>query len=160
MSKPRYNWWGFAMAMIRDYPDRDRAIKELRKQKITADTSGAPGGRSDFHVTEAVALRCLPKQEQWEYDAVNMAINRTKQLDEGKLRLDVIKLTMWRGMKIDTAAFCLHVSDRTARRYRWQFIMMVGLYCGWLSEEEYTAAMRRDIATGKKDSKSQNNVVK
>ena len=159
MSKPRCNWWGFAMAMIRDYPDRDRAIKELRKQKITADTSGAPGGRSDFHVTEAAALRCLPKQEQWEYDAVNQAIKRTNLLAEGKLRMDVVKLTMWRGMKIDTAAFCLHVSERTARRYRWQFIMLVGMYCGWISEEEYTAAMRRDVAKEKMDSKSQKNVV-
>lgn len=150
MSKPRYNWWGFAMAMIRDYPDRDRALKDLRKQKITADTSGAPGGGSDFRITEGVALRCLPKQEQWEYDAVSMAMKRTKQLDEGKLRLDVVKLTMWRGMKIDTAAYCLHIAERTARRYRWQFIMLVGLCCGYLGEEEYTAAVGRDNTIRKK----------
>ena len=37
MSKPRYNWWGFALAMIRDYPHRQKELKEMHEQKATAN---------------------------------------------------------------------------------------------------------------------------
>lgn len=144
MSKPRYNWWSFALAIIRDYPLRAAALKEIHEQKMTADLSGMPKGGSASRTTEGLATRQLPPQEQREYDAVYYAIKRTKTMKEAKLRMDVIKLTMWRGYTIASAAMVIHTSERTARRYRWEFTLLVGRMYGFLSEEDYCAALKKD----------------
>ena len=144
MSKPRYNWWGFALAMIRDYPNRQKELKELHEQKITANLNGMPGSHTASRTTEGIALKQLKPQEQREFDAVDRAIKRTKGMTEPKLRMEVVKITLWKGYNIRTAATCLSVSERTARRYRWQFVLLVGYKYGFLSEEEYIAAFKKD----------------
>ena len=89
MSKPRYNWWPFALAIIRDYPARKAELKALQEQKITADISGMPRSGGTSRAPENLATRQLPPQEQREYDAVHAAINRTKTLPDAKLRLEM-----------------------------------------------------------------------
>lgn len=144
MSKPRYNWWGFALAMIRDYPHRKKELRELRDQKITANLNGMPGSHTASRTTEGIALKQLQPQEQREFDAVDQAIKRVKGMPEPKLRMEVVKITLWKSCGIHTAAMELNISDRTARRYRWQFILLVGHTYGFLTEEEYTAAFKKD----------------
>ena len=144
MSKPRYNWWGFALAMIRDYPSRQKELNEMHEQKITATISGMPGGNSASRTTEGIALKQLQPQEQREFDAVDRAIKRAKGMTEPKLRMEVVKITLWKGCGISKAATWLNISERTARRYRWQFILLVGYMYGFLSEEEYIAAFKKD----------------
>ena len=145
MSKPRYNWWGFALAIIRDYPARAAALKELREQKLTADLSGMPRPESPGRVVENLATCQLPAQEQREYDAVHMALKRTRAMPEAKLRLDTVKLSILKGYSITSAALALHIAERTARRYRWQFILLVGHTYGFLDEEGYCAALKKDM---------------
>ena len=147
MSKPRYNWWPFVLNIIRDYPVRDSAYKELHKQNITANMSAMPGGGGASRSTESIALRQLPPQDQREYDAVNKAIGRIRRMKDAKIRLQVVKLTMWRGYTIPGAAMAVSVSENTARRYRWQFVMLVGYMYGFLTEQEYILAIKKD--TGK-----------
>lgn len=160
MSKPRYNWWPFVLNMIRDYPGRAKDIKEIRQQKVTADTSGMPGGGGASRTTEGVAMRELPeKQAQREYEAVHKALTRTRARVDGKLRADVVKLTLWKGYTIRGAATLLNTSDDTARRYRWQFIMLVGCCYGFLTEEEYRAAVKREMIGQKLESQSQKDVL-
>lgn len=145
MSKPRYNWWPFVLNMIRDYPVRARDYKALHEQKITADITGMPRSGGASRTIEGVALRQLPKQqEQREYDAVHSAINHFRLLPDAKLRQDVVRLTFWKGYSIVGAADALHISDRTARRYRWQFAMLVGLKYGFLTQDEYAAEIKKD----------------
>lgn len=143
MSKPRHNWWAFALAMIRDYPDRSTALRELHKQTITADLSGMPRSGGASRTTEGIAIRQLPPQEQREYNAVHSAIKRTRALKDGDIRLQVIRLTMWQGYTIPGAAMIVHTSDSTARRYRWEFTMLVGMMYGFMSEDEYTYALKK-----------------
>lgn len=145
MSKPRYNWWPFVLNMIRDYPERHSAYKALHEQKTTADISGMPRGGGASRTAEGVALRQLPPQEQREYEAVHKAIERTRKAKEAKLRLDVVKLTMWKGYTIPGAAIMAKTSENTARRYRWQFILLVGHMYGFLTVEEYLAALKKDM---------------
>ena len=148
MSKPRYNWWPFALNMIRDYPAREAQYRDLHRQKVTAEPSGMPGGGNlASRTTEGIALRQLPPQEQREYDAVSKALNRVKRMKDASLRLEVIRLTMWRGNNITWAAMQTHTSESTARRYRWQFILLVGWMYGFLTEQEYATALKKD--TGK-----------
>lgn len=144
MSKPRYNWWGFALAMIRDYPYRKEELEELHNQKITANLNGMHGSHAASRTTENIVLKQLPPQEQREFDAVDQAIRGIKRMPEPKLRMEVVRITLWKGYGIHTAAMELNISDRTARRYRWQFILLVGYKYGFLTEEEYTAAFKKD----------------
>ena len=145
MSKPRYNWWAFALAIIRDYPARAAALKELREQKLTADLSGMPRAGSAGRTTENFALCQLPPQEQREYDAVDIAMKRTRSMPEAKLRLNTVRLSILRGYSLPSVAVTLHIAERTARRYRWQFILLVGHTYGFLDEEEYCAAIKKDM---------------
>lgn len=145
MSKPRYNWWSFALAMIRDYPGRRSELRELQQQKITADMTGMPKGGGACRTAEGSALRELKPQEQREYDAVHRAIERTMCTKEAELRMDVVKLTMWRGYDIQSAAMATNTSKDTARRYRWQFILLVGHMYGFLTEEDYLLARKKDM---------------
>ena len=144
MSKPRYNWWPFVLNIIRDYPARRSALKLLREQKVTADLSGMPKTGGESRTVENLATRQLPHQEQREHDAVFLAMKRTKGMPDAKLRLDVVRLTLWRGYGLRSAALTLNTSERTARRYRWQFILLVGRMYGFLTEEEYCAAIQKD----------------
>ena len=147
MSKPRYNWWPFVINMIKDYPQRRADLKTLREQKITASISGMPKSGGESRSIENLATRCLPYQEQREHDAVMLAMKRIKNLPDWKLRQGVIRLTLWRNFNISGAAIQLNISERTARRYRWQFILLVGRMYGFLSEEEYKAAVKKDAPT-------------
>lgn len=146
MSKPRYNWWPFVLNIIRDYPQRYKDLKELHQQKIVADNNGMPGGGGASRTAESIATRQLKPQEQREYDAVHKALLRTKAMKAGKVRLDIIKLTMWRDYTIPGAAMIVNESPETTRRYRWQFIMLVGCMYGFITEEEFREAVKKDWA--------------
>ena len=145
MGKPRYNWWPFALNMIKDYPARNAEYNELHKQKITASMTGLPSTRSTSRPIENIASRQLPRQEQLEYDAVKKAIALTQMDESGELQLDVVKLTLWKNShSIDGAALKLNISPRTANRYRWKFILSVGYTYGLLTPEEYEFLKRKD----------------
>lgn len=149
MSKPRYNWWGFILNIVRDYPQRCKQLQELRQQSMVADGSGMPKGGGASRMTESVSMRQLPPQEQREYDAVHRAWARTGRMKTGKVRQEIVRLTMWRGYTIDGAAMIVNESPASTRRYRWQFIMLVGREYGFLTDDEYTAALKIDV-TGQK----------
>ena len=144
MSKPRYYWWEFMMKIIKIYPERKKTLQELRAQKITASISGIPRSEGEHRSVENLAARCLPYQEQKEHDAVMLAIKRTKNMPDGKIRMAIVRLTLWGKYNLDGAAMQVHTSERTAKRYRWQFIMLVARYYGYLTEEQYRAAVKKD----------------
>lgn len=146
MGKSRYNWWPFVLNIIRDYPQRAKDLKELHQQKTVADNNGMPGGGGASRTAENIATRQLKPQEQREYEAVHKAMLRTKAMKAGKVRLDIIKLTMWRDYTIPGAAMIVNESPETTRRYRWQFIMLVGCMYGFITEEEFREAVKKDWA--------------
>ena len=147
MSKPRYNWWSFVLNIIRDYPGRKLELQQLREQKITASMTGMPRGGGNGRGVENIATRTLQPQEQKEFEAVQRAVNKTKAMPDGKIRLGVVRLTMWRNFNIAGAAMQLNISERTARRYRWQFALLTGCAYGFLTEEEYKTAIKKDMPT-------------
>lgn len=161
MSKPRYNWWPFVLNMVRDYPERAKEIKDLRQQKITADLSGMPRGGGASRTTEGISMRELEdKQAQREYEAVHQAISRTRSMKEAKLRLEVLKLTMWNGCTIrDAEARVAGISGATIKRYRRQFILLVGKCYGFMTEEEYVEELKNMVKGKKLVSKKLKGVV-
>lgn len=160
MSKERFNWWPFALNMIRDYPARVQELKDLRQQNVTADISGMPRGGGASRTTEGIALRQLPPQEQREYEAVHNALRRTETMANAKWRRDVVKLTIWKGYTIrGVAAMIDGLSDATVERYRRHFILLVGRYYGFMTEAEYLAELKRDNKGRKSKSHDQKTVL-
>lgn len=137
MGKSKYEWWSFALAMIRKYPARSQKLKVLRQQNVTASVSGMPRSGGVSRTAEVIALRELPKHEQRKYEAVHAAILRTESMKESRLRMDVIRKTLWGNYRIAGAAYALNISDSTAQLYRWDFVMMVGVAYDLIPEEEY-----------------------
>lgn len=142
MSRPRYNWWPCVLNVIRDYPRRCEDRQALKRQRLTASTDGSPVSGSASRTTENVALRQLPRQEQKEYDAVRGALTELRRSQDAAVREKVVRLCFWRGYSIGGAAAVCHISDRTARRYRRQFILLVALWYGELTREEYEKLLR------------------
>lgn len=135
MSKPRYKWWGYIKAVIRDYPVHLHDLNNLRQQAITPNY-----GRSEGHgyevprTTEQLALRCLPETEQKELDSVELAIEYTKQtFADADLRLKLVKLVFFtKSHTLQGAADEIHVSYRTAFRWHNAFIRQVAQEFGLL----------------------------
>lgn len=150
MSKPRYTWWPYAMNMIRKYPERKREYDALHEQKITASTSGIPGGGGSSRTVEQIALRQLSTPEQQEFEAVDKALNRVRMMPDAVDRLKVIQLTMFQNYRIFEAERKLNLSARTIRRYRYQFIVLVGWMHGRIEESEYWTLIRNDLGNEKR----------
>lgn len=150
MSKSRYNWWPFALNMIRDYQSRKQEYDSLHEQKITASTEGLPGGGGSHRTVEQVAMRQLPTGEQEEFEAVDKALSRTRIMPCANERIQVVKWTLFRNYRISDAALRLHISERTVRRYRYQFIALVWCMYKNKSEEEYREIINQDLGNEKR----------
>ena len=88
VSRPRYQWWGYAKSMIRRYPN-----------KVTPE----------------------------EYRAVQAAIQETRLLRNGGIRMDIAECVLMKGShSIEGAARKNYVSESTARIYHTEFIRLVG----------------------------------
>lgn len=108
--------------MVKDYPDRQKAEGSLGRQ------------------------------EQIEFDTVRKAVEQTTTMIDGKTRIQVISMTLWkRTHTVDGSAIALHLSERTAQRYRWQFVALVGMHYGFLTCEEYQELVRRDAGNEKRN---------
>ena len=144
MSKPRFNWWPFALNMTQNYPIRREDYRALHEQSTAVDMSGMPRGGSSSRTVENIAVRQLPPQEQREYDAVRKAIEYTRTLPDADIRIRIISMTLWKNThSIPGAAMVTNISERTAQRYRWQFTLLVGHKYGFLTKEEYQEMISR-----------------
>lgn len=109
MSKPRYRWWSYARAMVREYP-------ELAKKYNQPVTASCPG---------------MPSTEQREYEAVRRAIEKTKQYKNGRDRLSVIGLVLWKkSHTIAGAALTVPCHEDTAKQWHGEFIRLVAKNMG------------------------------
>lgn len=133
MSKPRYRWWGFARAMIRDYPKLKSEYSELHRQSLSGEISGMPRGHEVGRTVEAVALCQLPEDDQKAYDAVTKAIEITRAKVNGTEQLKLIRLMYWERTtapaKIVSAQ--LYISEATAKRWHGSFVRLVGICYGF-----------------------------
>lgn len=133
MSSPKYRWWGYARRMIRDYPSLKQQHQDLHEQSMTAGYSGTGGGGGAGRKTEQVALRELPPDDQDAYDAVRQAVEATLLIDQGKNKLALIEQMYWlpKPLPIGAAAYKLHISEPTAKRWHRAFVRLVGKCYGF-----------------------------
>lgn len=133
MSKPRYRWWSFARAMVRDYPTLKADLAELHRQTTTSNTSGMPKGGGARRTVESIALRQLAPDDQKVYDAVTSALEITKLRPDGKERVQLIRMMYWAKTRstAKSAAIQLHISEVTAKRWHGAFVRLVGRCYGF-----------------------------
>ena len=133
MSKPKFRWWPFVKAMIRDYPQLEKIWKDIHATSITANYSAMPKGASAARTVENIALRQMSPDDQKVYDAVSKAIEMTRLLPDGKRRMDMIALVYWskKPMPLKSAAVLLYISERTAKRWHGSFVRCVATCYGF-----------------------------
>lgn len=132
MSSPKYRWWGFVRRMIRDYRGLKAVHDDLHTQSLSAAPSGSPGG-GDGRTVENIALRQLPVDDQKAYDAVSKAVEITRLLPDGELKVALIRFVYWgQGQRrVEDAPLVLPVSRRTAIRWHGDFVRLVGKCYGF-----------------------------
>lgn len=129
MSSPREPWWGFVKNVIRLYPFWEEELKEIHSQTITTQFSKGGGRGGTGRKTETTALRSLKPKDQERHDAVAKALQKTRRLRDGELRCRLIDMTLITGMQnTQGAAQRLHISHRTALRWRKDFVYLVADY--------------------------------
>ncbi len=125
MSRQPYD--GYVLNVVRLYPRLVEQLEEKRAAAMSLTAAGGAGGASlPGKPTERAALVTLGEQEQRWLEAVAGAIRDTKALSDGAERLRLIDLLFWRRTHtMQGAALKLHISYRTARRRRWDFLRLV-----------------------------------
>lgn len=137
MSRPRYAWWGYVKNMIRRYPALKQEYADLHSQSVTANYSGMPRSGGVSRGVEGLAIRELPSTKQREYEAVRRAVETTERYVNGRDRLKVIDMVLWkRSHTLEGAALMVPCSVMTARRYHTAFIMEVAKVYGLLDKDE------------------------
>lgn len=132
MSSPRYRWWGFVRRMIRDYRGLKAEYDGLHQQSLSSAPSGSPGG-GDGRTVENIAMKQLPADDQKVYDAVTRAVEITKLLPDGDLKVALIRFVYWgQGQRrVEDVPLVLPVSRRTAIRWHGDFVRLVGKCYGF-----------------------------
>ena len=137
MSKIRNPWWGFCRNIVRMYPVYLARYQALHDVSMTANYTGVPGSGTPSRATENVATRELTQTEQRSLAAVEAAIRATQRRQDGKERLDLIRLVYWpkrydQAMTLKEACIKVNISEPTAWRWHRDFIMTVARYRGLL----------------------------
>lgn len=145
MSKPRYDWWSYAIRIAEKWTELRDEYEDLHTQSLTANISGMPSCRNASRAVENVALRSLPKNRQKEYDAAMFAIKEIMRKPDADRKMEIIKLRYWdKTMTTAGAGMKVGYAERSARRTCWRYILAIGRGMEFISEEEYIKALRRD----------------
>lgn len=125
--KPRAPWWGYVKSIISEYPRIKKEIETPLEPTITANISEIGGGSGVSSPVERAVIHDVSPQKQKKYDAVETAIQKTKQLcKDYEDRLTVIELVYWQKThKIPGAAMQIYVHPNTAGRFSSEFIRLV-----------------------------------
>ena len=112
--------------MIRRYPSVKGMIRSYPVRKAEYDTDV-------FREMERVSIRKLPSTRQREYEAVRRAVEQTMGYANGKERLAIVDMVLWkRSHTIGGAALTIPCHEITARQWHGEFIRLVAQKYGLL----------------------------
>lgn len=136
MSKPRFRWWGYILAILRAYPELCAKLQQLKNQHITASYEPSGGGKGGIaRPTESAALAELRGTEGKEYNAVRQAIEYTAKLKSGTERNALIDMVYFKKTKtMEGTAVELFISYSTAKRWHKEFVLVVADFYGLLDD--------------------------
>ena len=133
MSTASNDWWCNVTRMVRNYPARKKEYEALHSQSLVADTTGMPKGGGASRATEDIALREMPPMKQKEYEMVTRAVEITRMLPNGELRMELIRRMYWSGKKlrIEDVIDSVGVAEATGKRWHSAFILLVAECVGY-----------------------------
>lgn len=136
MSKPRFRWWGYILAILRAYPELCAKLQQLKEQHITANYEPSGGGKGGIsRPTESAALAELRGTEGKEYNAVRQAIEYTSKLRNGAERNALIDMVFFKkSHSLEGAAIALFISYSTAKKWHKEFVLAVADFYGLLDD--------------------------
>ena len=134
MSKPKDDWFKNAVWVVRNYPARKEEYEQLHIPLTGSPASGMPKSGSVSRAAENVALRTMAPMKQLEYDSVTRAIEVTRLLPDGDLRIGLIDRMYWRGKKLnlDDVTYPIGIAEATGKRWHGAFIRLVGEFLGYI----------------------------
>ena len=134
MSKPKDDWFKSAVWVVRNYPARKEEYEQLHAALTGSPVSGMPKSGGVSRAVENIALRTMAPMKQLEYDAVTRAIEVTRLLPDGNLRIDLIDRMYWRGKKLnlDDVTYPIGIAEATGKRWHGAFIRLVGEFLGYI----------------------------
>lgn len=134
MSKPKDDWFRSAVWVVRNYPARKEEYEQLHATLTGSPMSGMPKSGSVSRAAENIALRTIAPMKQLEYDAVTRAIEVTRLLPDGVLRIGLIDRMYWRGkkMNLDDVTYSIGIAEATGKRWHGAFIRLVGEFLGYI----------------------------
>lgn len=137
MSNPRYKWWSYIKAVIREYPSLKKEYEELHEQTVTASMTGMPGSGNVSRSTEMIAVRELPFVKQREYEAVRRAIECTKTMKNGDIRIHLVDLVYWKkSHTVEGAAMRVGYSVDRGKQIHGEFVRLVAKFYGFMDTEK------------------------
>ena len=112
--------------MIRLYPDRVAELRRRQEAAITPKYNAMPGGSEPSRTTEELGTASLGRTVDREVEAVRLAVEETRKLNTGEIRLKIIREVYWDKTHTLNGAFLdCHVSQRTGERWHAEFIHLV-----------------------------------
>ena len=136
MTKPRFRWWGYVLAVLRAYPELCAKLQQLKDQHITVSYEPSGGGKGGIsRPTESAALAELRGTEGKEYNAVRQAIEYTAKLKSGTERNALIDMVFFKkSHSLEGAAIALFISYSTAKKWHKEFVLAVADFYGLLDD--------------------------
>lgn len=137
MSKPRYRWWGYVKNVIRAYPELRKRLAEPVQTSVTAAYGPQTHQSGSGRALEGAVVKRLSGRDAAEFEAVEAAIRETAKMSNGEARLAVIDLVYWKQThNIQGAGMVTGYSQKQAKRFCVEFILLVAFYQGRITREE------------------------
>lgn len=129
MGKAKEPYWTYVKSIIKEYPELKKEISTPREARLSA-VYGFGGGRGSniANPTMNCVIHDLPPKKQRKYDAISLAIEKTKVLHpvDAEERLKVIDLVYWRkSHTIEGAAMRVPCHRNVAGNWQGEFIKLV-----------------------------------
>ena len=133
MSKPRYAWWGYVKALIRDFPRLEKEHQENFQYNVSHIFTSQPRSKNVSNPVETVVIKYMSSHDGKAFRAVQNAVNYTKLKYDGEERIKLIKMVFWdKTHTLHGASLNLHISYRWAAQWHGEFIRLVAKYLGLL----------------------------
>lgn len=63
MSKPRYDWWGYILNLIKHYPEGKKKLDEMHRTPVTPKYAAIGGGSGPGNPVACAAVKELDEQQ-------------------------------------------------------------------------------------------------
>lgn len=129
MGRAKEPYWTYVKSIIKEYPELKKEMAKPLEARVTS-FFGYGGGRGSqvSDPTMNCVIHDLPPKKQRKYDAIKLAVEKTKVLHpiDADQRLMIIDLVLWRkSHTLEGAAMRVPCHRNVAGNWQGEFIKLV-----------------------------------